>query len=152
MYRQSRRGRATFPLLAVAFLGIAGGEVVVRPESPGGVHIRGGAADQTGYQLDGIPIISPYHTAGVFSAWNPDALAELHLYSTVPSPELPTSLSGTITGTTRTPGERVRSRGGMSNSQARLTFDGPIGGSGAGFLVSARRGFPGVPPKCRRVR
>lgn len=134
------------PLVAEpdAFLGIAGGEVVVRPESPGGVHIRGGAADQTGYQLDGIPVLSPYHTAGVFSAWNPDALAELHLHSTVPTPELPAALSGTITGSTRTPGERVRSRGGMSNTQARLTFDGPIGRSGAGFLVSLRRGFPGV--------
>ncbi|MGH7586713.1 MAG: carboxypeptidase regulatory-like domain-containing protein [Gemmatimonadales bacterium] len=134
------------PLVAEpdAFLGVAGGEVVVRPESPGGVHIRGGAADQTGYQLDGIPVLSPYHTAGVFSAWNPDALAELHLHSTVPTPELPAALSGTITGTTRAPGERVRSRGGMSNTQARLTFDGPIGKGGAGFLLSARRGFPGV--------
>ena len=134
------------PLVAEpdAFQGLAGGEVVVRPESPAGVHIRGGAADQTGYLLDGVPILSPYHTAGVFSAWNPDALAELHLHSTVPEPELPAVLSGTITGTTRAPGERVRSRGGVSNTQLRLTFDGPLGHGGAGFLVSARRGFPGV--------
>jgi hypothetical protein len=67
------------PLLAEpdVFQALSGGEVGLRPESPTGVHIRGGAADQTGYLLDGIPVLSPYHAAALFSAWNPDALAQV---------------------------------------------------------------------------
>ena len=62
-----------------AFLALGGGWVRAQPESPSGLHIRGGASDQTAYLLDGIPVFNPYHTAGVFSAWNPDALARLEL-------------------------------------------------------------------------
>ena len=51
---------------------LSGGYVVLAPESPSGVHIRGGGSDQTAYVIDGIPVFSPYHAAGVFSAWNPD--------------------------------------------------------------------------------
>ena len=48
-----------------AFQALAGGEVVLRAESPSGVHLRGGASDQTAYLLDGIPVFSPFHSAGV---------------------------------------------------------------------------------------
>lgn len=132
------------PLLAEpdVFQALSAGEVVIQPESPSGVHIRGGASDQTAYLLDGIPVFNPYHAAGVFSAWNPDALAALHLQSTVPSPSHPNVLSGTIAGVTRTPGSRVTTQGALSTTQARLTLDGPLGIAGAGFLVSLRMGLP----------
>ena len=134
------------PMLAEAdvFLALAGGGVVVRPESPSGIHVRGGASDQTAYLLDGIPVFSPYHAAGIFSAWNPDALAELHLTSAAPSPENPDALSGTVAATTRTPGTRIGMQGSVSTSQARVTLDGPLGSAGAGYLVSLRAGLPGV--------
>ncbi|MGH9261053.1 MAG: carboxypeptidase regulatory-like domain-containing protein, partial [Acidimicrobiales bacterium] len=69
------------PLLAEpdVLQALGGGEVVLRPEAPSGIHVRGGASDQVAYLLDGIPVFSPYHTAGSFSAWNPDALARLEL-------------------------------------------------------------------------
>ena len=121
---------------------LEGGEVVVAPESPSGVHIRGGAADQTAYFLDGIPVFNPYHVAGVFSAWNPDAIAGVFLSSTSPSPEYANALSGTISATTRAPGARAGAAGALSTTQARLTVDGPIGSAGAGYLVSLRSGFP----------
>ena len=71
------------PLLAEpdALSVLGGGEVALAPESPNGLHVRGGAADQTGYELDGVPILSPYHSAGLFSAWNPDALTGVTLRS-----------------------------------------------------------------------
>ncbi|MGH7533960.1 MAG: carboxypeptidase regulatory-like domain-containing protein, partial [Gemmatimonadales bacterium] len=132
------------PLLAEpdAFQALGGGEVVLNPESPSGVHIRGGASDQTGYLLDGIPVFSPYHAAGVFSAWNPDALAGLHLSSSAPSPEHPDALAGVIAGVTRAPGPSLRAQGSLSTTQARLTLDGPVGIAGASFLVSLRSGAP----------
>jgi Carboxypeptidase regulatory-like domain len=136
------------PLLAEpdAFQAISGGEVVVRTEAPSGLHLRGGASDQTGYLLDGIPIFSPYHAAGVFSAWNPDALARVQIWSAVPSPEFPDALSGTVYGVSRSPGTRLQTMGSVSTMQARLTVDGPLGGGGIGFLLSLRSAFPGMIP------
>lgn len=125
-----------------AFEALGGGEVVLSPESPNGVHVRGGSADQTGYELDGVPILSPYHAAGVFSAWNPDALAGVMLSAAAPLPGALAALSGTIAGETRAPGARLRTQGSLSTEQGRVTLDGPLGGSGAGWLVSARAGLP----------
>jgi Carboxypeptidase regulatory-like domain len=119
----------------------SGGDVVMDPEAPTGVHIRGGGSDQTSYLLDGIPVLSPYHVGGLFTAWNPDALAELELSTSSPSPALPETMSGTIAASTRTPGDRISVLGSVSTSQARLTLDGPLGAAGAGYLVSARTGF-----------
>ncbi len=134
------------PLLAEpdVFQALGGGEVVVSPESPTGVHVRGGASDQTAYLLDGIPVLSPYHAAGVFSAWNPDALSRLRLSSASPSPALPDALSGVVAAVTRAPGPRLGAQGSLGTAQARLTVDGPLGVAGAGYLLSVRSGFPGV--------
>ena len=134
------------PLLSEpdALQGLAGGEVVVRPESPGGVHVRGGASDQTAYVLDGIPVLNPYHAAGVFGAWNPDALSQVRLSSADPLLTHPHALSGAIAGATRAPGDRLRGQGGVSTTHARVTLDGPLSALGAGYLVSARWAFPGI--------
>ena len=126
------------------FQALSGGEVQQRPETPEGMHIRGGESDQTSYLLDGVPVFSPYHAAGVSSAWNPDAIAELHIAAAAPSPTYPHALSGTVAGTTRTPGSAFRTQGAVSTTQARLTADGPLGVAGAGYLISARSGMPGL--------
>ena len=123
------------PLLSEpdGFKALGGGDVVLDPESPSGMHIRGGASDQTGYLLDGVPVFSPYHAAGVFSAWNPDALAGLHLSTSNPSPDQPEALAGTIAGETRTPGPALRTQGSLSTTQGRVTLDGPVGVGGSRF-------------------
>ena len=79
------------PMLAEpdAFQALVGGEVVVQPESPSGLHLRGGASDHTAYVLDGVPVLSPYHAAGLFSAWNPDALAGVRLTGAASPPPRP---------------------------------------------------------------
>ena len=136
----------TDPLLAEpdALLGLTGGEIVAALEAPSGIHLRGGASDQTSYLLDGIPVFSPYHTAGVFTAWNPDALERLEVSSASAEAGYSDALSGTVSATTRTPGTAVRIQGGMSTTQARMAADGPLGRSGAGYLVSYRTGFPAL--------
>lgn len=133
------------PLLAEpdAFQALAGGEVVLRPESPAGIHVRGGGSDQVAYLLDGIPVFSPYHVGGAFSAWNPDALARLDLTSASPAPEYPEVLSGVVSGVTRSPERTLHMQGGVSATQMRLTIDGPAGVGGVGYMLSFRRGFPG---------
>lgn len=135
------------PLLAEpdVFLALGGGPVFMSPESPKGVHVRGGSSDQTSYLLDGFPVFNPFHVAGVFSAWNPDALASLSLSSAAPSPSSPEALSGTVLARTRPVGPEFRVQGGLSTSNARLTAESPLGIEGAGFLLSLRSGFPGGP-------
>lgn len=130
-----------------AFEALGGGEVSLRPESPSGINLRGGASDQTAYLLDGIPIFNPYHSGGISSGWNPDALSRLHLASAAPSRAYPNTLSGAIDASTLEPGDRLHARGGISTTQSRVTFDGPLG-AGAGYLVSLRKGLPdGIAPK-----
>jgi carboxypeptidase family protein len=132
------------PLLAEpdAFQALNGGTVTVQPESPSGIHVRGGGADQVAYLLDGIPVFSPYHSGEAFSAWNPDALARLDLS---PTSETWDALSGVVSASTRTPGDQQHARAGFSTTQMRLTLDGPLGSSGAGYLWSERAAFPGFP-------
>jgi hypothetical protein len=134
------------PLLAEpdGLLGLSGGEIAIGPEAPSGVHVRGGASDQTAYLLDGIPVFSPYHAAGTFSAWNPDALDRLQVLSGSPTLAPADALSATVVAGTRAPGLELRAQGTFSTTHGRMTVDGPIGASGAGFLVSARSGFPGI--------
>jgi hypothetical protein len=137
------------PLLAEpdVFGALGGGEVVMEPESPDGLNLHGGASDQTSYAIDGIPVFSPYHAAGLFSAWNPDAIARMHVYSSG-MPELSDALSGVVSAETRNPGERASILGTVSTTQARLTLDGPLGAAGAGYLLSLRSGFPdAIAPK-----
>jgi hypothetical protein len=135
----------TDPVLAEpdALEALGGGEVVVSPESPTGLHIRGGASDQTGFVLDGVPVLSPYHAAGLFGAWNPDALTGVTLSTSGPSSVgWPAALGGTVAAETREPGPRVDVQGALSTSQARATVAGPVGKTGVGFLLSLRSGFP----------
>lgn len=126
-----------------AFQALSGAEVVIRPEAPGGVHIRGGATDHTGFLLDGVPVLSPYHAAGVFSAWNPEALATVGLAAAEPPLDAPGALAGVVAGGTRVPADRLGMQGSFSTTQLRLALDGPLIG-GAGFLLALRRGFPGI--------
>lgn len=136
-------GLETHPTLAQAdaLMALAGGEIFMEAEAPTGVHMRGGASDQTGYLLDGVPVLNPLHAAGLFSAWNPDALAGLHVAGVATSPGLPDALSGAIFARTREPGNRLRMQSALSNTQARLTVDGPVGVGGAAYLLSWRSGI-----------
>jgi len=134
------------PMLAEldGFLALTGGAVSAAPEAATGLHLRGGAADHTAYLLDGVPVFSPYHAAGIFSAWNPDALEAVRVQSSTPSLAPADALAGAVVGTTRPPGPELRTYGALSTSQGRLTLHGPLGHGGAGFLLSMRSGFPGI--------
>lgn len=118
--------------------------MTIAPEAPTGVHLRGGASDHTAYLLDGVPIFSPYHAAGTFSAWNPDALARLQVTAASPSLAPPDALSGAVVASTRAPGSELQMLGTVSTTHGRVTALGPLGRTGAGFLLSARSGFPGI--------
>jgi len=133
------------PLLAEpdAFRALAGRGVVVDPESPYGLHVRGADATHTGFALDGIPVLNPVHTAGLFSAWSTDALEGIALGATGSAFSLPDALSGVVEGTVRSPGLRTGAEATVSTTHAGLTAHGPL--ADAGYVLSFRSGFPGLP-------
>jgi hypothetical protein len=63
---------------------LAGGTISSDPELPAGLSVRGGSSDHVAYVLDGVPVLSPYHAAGVFGAWNPSSLIDVSLFSATP--------------------------------------------------------------------
>ena len=130
------------------FEALAGDGVSLDPESPSGLHVHGGAADQNLFTLDGVPIYSPYHATGTFSALNPDAIARLDLHAGAPPSAWDGALSGYFHASTETPSaDAFRVRGAATATGARLTVDGPLAG-GAGLLLSGRWNHPGfvAPP------
>ncbi|MBC7896907.1 MAG: carboxypeptidase-like regulatory domain-containing protein, partial [Cytophagaceae bacterium] len=118
---------------------ITGGDVSVAPETPGGLHVRGGSADQTGYAIDGIPVFNPFHAADLMGAWNADAFTSAGLGAPVGGASM---LSGTLQLTSKTPGSVRHTVGGLSTTHGRVAIDGPVGVAGATFLVSARSAWP----------
>ena len=134
------------PLLAEpdVLQALGDGPGFVRPESADGLHIRGGAADHTGYVLDGFPVFAPYHSGQTTGAWNPDAIARVDLLGGAAASRLSHALGGIVAMTTRRAGSEIETQGAFTTTQARLTTSGPIGAGGAGFLLSLRGTFPGL--------
>jgi hypothetical protein len=126
------------PLASLTGVGVARS-----PEVAGGLHVRGGAADHVAFLLNGLPILSPYHAGAAFSAWDPGALASVELSSAFPRPGSTAALAGQVHGETLAPGDRLRTRGALSATQARVSLDAPLP-FGAGLLLSVREPFAGL--------
>lgn len=54
--------------------------VVARNELSAGVHVDGGAADQTAILFDGVRVFAPYHLFGMLGAFNSHTVAGADLY------------------------------------------------------------------------
>ncbi|NIN71017.1 MAG: TonB-dependent receptor [Gemmatimonadetes bacterium] len=125
------------------FEALAGGGVVLDPENPSGLHVNGGSSDQNLFVLDGIPVYSPFHTVGPFSALNPDAISRIELHTAVTPSTWDGALSAVVDARTVSPStELYRFRGAVTATGARLTVDGPLPFD-AGVLLSGRWGQPG---------
>jgi Carboxypeptidase regulatory-like domain/TonB-dependent Receptor Plug Domain len=125
-----------------ALRALAGGDVSMRPETAGGLSIRGGGSDQIAYTLNGIPILNPYHVGGLLGAWNPDALDGVSMSAFSPATTPTRALSGTVAATTRASARSISARGATSSTHLRLAVDGPLTSRGATFLLSARSALP----------
>jgi hypothetical protein len=110
-----------------------------------GFNVRGGEPDQNLTQLDGITIFNPSHLGGLFSTFDTDAVDEVQFITGA----FPAASSGRLSSVMDVgirPGRRDRFgvRGGVSLLSSRLLLEGPIGGKGASWLVSARRTYADV--------
>ncbi len=133
------------PSLAEAdvFEALRGAGVGIDPESPNGLHVRGGAGEHNLFSLDGIPIFSPYHATGQFGAIAPDAISRIDLHAGVPPAASGGGLAGVVDIRARSPNrERLELRGAATPTAVRVTADGPAG-LGGGLLLSGGWGQPG---------
>lgn len=105
-------------------------------------QVRGGTSAQNQVLFDLAPVYNSGHLAGLFSAFNEDALASATLYKGL----LPAQYGGAssavldITGKT---GNRSGWHGGVSVGllAAKGTIEGPIAKDKASLLVTARRTY-----------
>lgn len=121
---------------------LLGGSTTAMPEIPSGMHVRGGGSDEVGYMLDGIPVLSPFHAAGLFSAWNPQALGSVELWTGSRPLWAPDALSGLVLGRTVRPPGRFMAQGVASTDQIGLTLGIPSGNGG--LVAGVRHAFPGT--------
>jgi hypothetical protein len=105
----------------------------------GGLHVRGGNADQNLFLLDDVPVYSPGHALGLFSVYNPTTVSSARLWKG----DAPARFGGRISSVLD-----VRTRDGNNknyegNAHAGLfaasaSVEGPIIKEKCSFLLGAR--------------
>lgn len=102
--------------------------------------VRGGAADQNLFLLDGFPVIYPYHLAGAFSTFHIDAVRDAEFWIGVPPARYGGRLSSVLDVALRD-GNRERLTGaaslGLVSSSAVVEGPHPRGA----WFVGARRTY-----------
>lgn len=63
--------------------------------------VRGGDQAETGVELDGVPLLMPYHFGSVFSVFHREAIEDFQLYSGVAPARAEGALSGTVLARSR---------------------------------------------------
>ncbi|MDI6840075.1 MAG: carboxypeptidase-like regulatory domain-containing protein [bacterium] len=105
------------------------------------LYIRGGSPDENLVLLDGITVYNPStHLFGLFSTFNPDAVADMKLFSGGFPSKYGDVLSSVIDVTTRE-GNNKRYTGSLSTGliTSKLLLEGPI--PKGSFLLSGRRTY-----------
>ena len=107
-------------------------------------NVRGGAADETLFYIDGVQMQNPNHLGGVFTMFNPNVTSAIRLHTAAPPASLGESLAGALE-VDYIDGDNREFDGVIDLNMAMGSgyLAGPIGkpGAPATFVVSARRSF-----------
>lgn len=101
--------------------------VVFTGDQGGQLFIRGGAPSQTGILLDGVTIYNPFHTIGLYSVFETDAIRSVDIQSAGFNAEYGNRTSAILDIHTKD-GNKNRTAGKLSLSpiMARAMVEGPI--------------------------
>ena len=101
--------------------------VIFSGDQGGQLYIRGGAPSQTGILLDGVTIYNPFHTIGLFSVFETDAIRSADVYSAGFGAQFGNRTSAILDIHTKD-GNKNRFAGTASISpvMARAMLEGPI--------------------------
>jgi len=106
----------------------------------GGMHVRGGEADQNLVLLDGVPVYNSAHTLGLFSIFNESIVKNAKLYKGKFPSKYSGRLSSVVDIQTKEGNDKEFKFGGAVSLLATSLFaEGPIKKEKTSFFVSGRR-------------
>lgn len=116
----------------------------------GGIHVRGGDPGQNLVMLDGVKVYNPFHTAGLFSVYNPSVVKSVTLYKGA----FPARFSGLASSvldvrTKEGNNQEFQAEAGISLLAANMSLEGPIKKGKSSFLITVRRTY--VDPWIRAI-
>ncbi len=122
--------------------------VIFTGDQGGQLYIRGGSPTQTGIMLDGITIYNPFHSIGLYSVFETDAIRNVEIQTAGFNAQYGNRTSAIVDITTKD-GNKNRHAGKVSLSpiMARALIEGPIvkakkeGGSSSTFLLSVKHSY-----------
>ena len=114
-------------------------------EASSGFQVRGGTSVQNAVLYDDAPVFNVGHLAGLFSAFNDDALGSATLYKGLIPAQFGDASSAVFDVTSRT-GNRQEWHGGGSIGllSAKGVLEGPLMKDKAALLLTARRSYMDV--------
>jgi len=108
------------------------------------LNVRGAAADETAFLLDGIQLLNPNHLGGTFTLFNPELVDTVTLHASAPPAPFPDSLGGTL-AVRYMDGDPSQLDGtvDVNMAMASAQLSGPLGRLDGpfSFLISARRSY-----------
>lgn len=122
--------------------------VVFTGDQGGQLYIRGGSPAQTGIYLDGITIYSPFHSIGLFSVFETEAIRNVDVYTAGFSAQYGNRTSAIVDVHTKD-GNKNKLSGIVSVSpiMSRVLLEGPLvkprkdNGSNITFLVTGKTSY-----------
>lgn len=122
--------------------------VVFTGDQGGQLYIRGGSPAQTGIYLDGVTIYSPFHSIGLYSVFETEAIRNVDVYTAGFSAQYGNRTSAIIDVHTKD-GNKNEISGIVSVSpiMTRFLLDGPLvrskkdNGAGITYLVTAKSSY-----------
>ena len=106
----------------------------------GGMHIRGGEADQNLVLLDGVPVYNPAHALGLFSIFNESIVKNARLYKGKFPSKYGGRLSSVVDIQTKEGNDKEFKFGGAVSLFATSLFaEGPIKKEKTSFFIAGRR-------------
>jgi len=106
----------------------------------GGLHVRGGNADQNLILLDGVPIYNPYHALGMYSIFDHKIIRKVRYFRG----HFPARYGGRISSvvdvrTKEGNNKQIHANAKIGLIASKLAIEGPLLKNKAAFFVSARR-------------
>ncbi len=122
--------------------------VIFTGDQGGQLYIRGGSPAQTGIYLDGITIYSPFHSIGLFSVFETEAIRNVDVFTAGFNAQYGNRTSAIVDIHTKD-GNKNNMSGIVSISpiMARVMLDGPLvkskkdNGAGITYLLSAKSSY-----------
>lgn len=122
--------------------------VVFTGDQGGQLYIRGGSPSQVGIYLDGVTIYNPFHSIGLFSVFETEAIRNVDVYTAGFSAQYGNRTSAIVDVHTRD-GNKNRLAGLVSASpiMSRVLLEGPLvkskkdNGAGVTFLVTGKQSY-----------